>query len=59
MKNGEIIEKNGRKYKAVNVRTICGIEAYELEEVPDDNPEINVVVEPVKARKTGRPARRK
>jgi hypothetical protein len=57
MKNGEIVEKNGRKYKAVNVRTICGIEAYELEEV--EEPEINVVVEPVKAKKTGRPARRK
>lgn len=57
MKKGEIVEINGRKYKAVNVRTICGMEAYELEEV--EEPEINVVVEPVKAKKTGRPARRK
>lgn len=67
MENGEIIEKDGKRYRVNNPRMICGIEAYELEEVtdvaggnwPDDNHGISVSIEPVKTRRPGRPAKRK
>lgn len=36
MKVGDIVERNGQKYKVTKVGYICNIEAYETEPYDDD-----------------------